>query len=129
MGALWRSRRWRRLLDLIDQLPAASRFAEAVASDPEHMEQIVAHQEANPETRGPKGPRLSEYTLTVERLDTLIDEIRQLTAAVIVVNGGNAPKFQPQPRPGSVEVAEIKHRRRLAQHEELTRRLLGSETD
>ncbi|MET4618702.1 hypothetical protein ABIE18_000125 [Arthrobacter sp. 2762] len=45
------------------------------------------------------GPKLSEYTAEVARLDAIADLIAQLIAATIQVNGGKAPRMRPATRP------------------------------
>lgn len=105
-------------------MPGATRLAEAIANDEEHVAQIVAYREQHPEAdAGPRGPRLSEYDAVVERLDSLIDEIRSNTLVAIAAGGGRPPKFQPQQRPQTA-FDMLRHRRRSAQHEALTRRIL-----
>ena len=105
-------------------MPGASRLSEAIALDEEHVAQIIEAREKNPDG-APKGPRLSEYTPTVERLDVLIEEIRSNTRATIAAAGARPPKTVEQPRPVTA-FDKMQHQRRLAQHESLTRRILGS---
>lgn len=128
LGELWRSRQWRKLLSLIDQLPGTSRLSEAIARDPEHVEQILEAQERAKAAgeAAPQGPRLVDYTPTVERLDQIIEALQSNTRAVLAAGGAkpnNLPKFVPQPRPVTA-YDHVQHQRRLAQHESLTRRIL-----
>ena len=121
MGELWRARRWQQILRLIDQLPRASRYNEAVSNDPEHVEMII---EARRKSNAPvqKGPRVSEYTAVVERLDTLIDAINSNTATTIAAAGTRPPKVHLQPRPQTA-YAEIEYRTNLKALERLTARI------
>ena len=45
------------------------------------------------------GPRVSEYTPEVARLDVLVDRISDLIAVSIQVAGGKAPRMRPAKRP------------------------------
>jgi len=45
------------------------------------------------------GPRLSEYTPEVARLDILLDRISELISVTIQVQGGKAPRLRPAKRP------------------------------
>lgn len=67
MGELWRARKWRKLLNLIDQLPRWSLFEEAKANDLELALQF-ASLEAEPFKR-----RFSEWTPLVEAVAALHD--------------------------------------------------------
>ena len=122
LGELWGARKWRKLLNLIDQLPGNTRLAEAISNDEEHVEAIIAAREHS-DSSGPSGPPLSEYNPMVERLDRLIDAVGQNTAATIAAAGAKPPTIPPQPRP-TTAFDTVKHRRRLAQHDALTARLL-----
>lgn len=46
-----------------------------------------------------RGPRLSEYTAEVARLDVLVDRLSELIGVVIQVAGGRAPRVRPAKRP------------------------------
>ena len=45
------------------------------------------------------GPRLSEYTPEVARLDVLLDRLSELISVTIQVQGGKAPRLRPAKRP------------------------------
>ena len=45
------------------------------------------------------GPRLSEYTAEVARLDVLVDRLSERIGVVIQVAGGRAPRVRPAKRP------------------------------
>lgn len=121
VGRLWRSRRWRRLLNLIDHLPRTSFYYAAVANDEEHVEQIVAAREGHPQEDS--GPSLTEYDGTAERLDRIADLMQQNTAATIAAAGAKPPMFQPQARP-TTAFEKVAHRRKAAKHQQLTSRLV-----
>lgn len=91
----WRDRRWVGLLDLIDQLPAASRFNEAVLNNPEQAELI-----ANRPGSGEKwAPRVSEYDLHAVLQRETVQALMAVRAAVIASVGGNPGKTPEFPTP------------------------------
>lgn len=45
------------------------------------------------------GPRLSEYTPVVARLDVITDRIGELIATTVQVSGNKAPRIRPARRP------------------------------
>lgn len=84
---------WRKLSNLIRQLPSSSRTTEAMANDDE----LAASFTDTPAKD--TGPRLSEYTPEVARLDVLVDRLSELIAVSIQVAGGKAPRVRPARRP------------------------------
>lgn len=96
---------WRKLATLIRQLPSWSRFTEAMANDDELAESL-------PEVKASDtGPRVSEYTPEVARLDLLVDRISELIAVSIQVAGGKAPRIRPAKRPETAFSRAEKQRR------------------
>lgn len=95
----WRDRRWRGLLELIDQLPQASRFMEAVANDPEQAEAIAkARSESTGE--GEKwSPRLAEWDLHAHLQRDIIQALMGVQAAVIAASGNKPPQQESYPSP------------------------------
>lgn len=84
---------WRKLSEMIRQLPSSSRKTEAMANDDE-----LAASFADVPVKD-SGPRLSEYTPEVARLDVLVDRLSELIGVVIQVAGGRAPRVRPAKRP------------------------------
>jgi hypothetical protein len=82
---------------------------------------ILSARENGAQGRG--GPRLRDYSPTVERLDKVIDGLQGVTAAIVASAGGKPPRFHPQPRPETA-FESVLHRRKMARHDALTRRLL-----
>lgn len=98
----WRERRFRALLDLIDQLPAASRLNEAIQNDPEHAELIArAREEADNEDEGrePWSPRLAEYDLHAHLMRDMIQALVGVRTAVIAAAGGKPRSVPDYPTP------------------------------
>jgi len=130
-GELWRSRDWRKLLNLIDHLPQNTWYQAAVAGDIEHQEMILeARERAEKNGRpndGPPAPSLAIWSPEVDRLTTIIDELRVLQQAYVGAGGGKAkpPKFMPRPET-ALESARL--RRKQRQHEALSARLVPKRT-
>lgn len=100
---------WRKFKVLLEALPAASLYAEAVAGDVELAEaqaKIRAERAATglPDRKEPYAPRLSEFDPVVAELTVISDRI----AEVLVGMTGGKAKFKPRPRPvlASQKVAE-----------------------
>lgn len=85
---------WRKLAVLIRQLPSWSHSTEAMANDDE-LAEMLKDQPRGEAT----GPRVSEYTPTVARLDQLGDAVRELIAVTVQVAGNTAPRVKPAKRP------------------------------
>jgi len=99
LAAWWRARRWKALLELIDELPAASRFNEAVLNDREFAEAVVAQEAGD---RPGWAPRVSEFDLHATLLRDVIQALQGVQAAVIVASGNKPPKIIPYPAPRTV---------------------------
>lgn len=102
----WRERRFRALLELIDQLPGASRLNEAIQNDPEQAEIIALHIEEQKQKaaetdaeQAPWSPRVAEYDLHANLLRDLIQATLGLRAAVIASAGGKPGQTPDYPAP------------------------------
>ncbi len=130
IGALWRSRRWRTALDLIDHLPAHSWYSAAVANDEEHAA-MIAESLAARQSEGEKAsasPDLHTWTPEVAAITSVTDAIRQLIYTTRAVQGDKQAKPpEPLPRPSTPLEAAIKRANfsaRQERHEALVKRLL-----
>lgn len=85
---------WRKLSVLIRQLPSWSLSTEAMANDDE-LAEMLKDQPAGEY----RGPRVSEYTPEVARLDQLVDRVGELIALTVQVANGKAPRVKPAKRP------------------------------
>lgn len=130
IGDLWRSRRWRTALDLIDHLPGHSWYSSAVSGDEEHAAMIaesLAMRESEGE-KAPAGPALHTWTPEVALLTALRDDVRALHYIIPASQGDKKAKPPPPlPRPttpleAAVHRASFEHRK--AKHEDLVKRLL-----
>jgi hypothetical protein len=96
----WRARRFRPLLELVDQLPMASRLNEAVQNDPDQARLIAeARQNADPDEGEPWSPRLAEFDLHAMLLRDVIQALSGVQAAVIAAAGGKPKPPPPYPAP------------------------------
>jgi hypothetical protein len=85
---------WRKLATLVRQLPSSSHTTEAMANDDE-----LAESFSDQEPSKSSGPKLSEYTAEVARLDAILDRLTELIATTVRMNGGKAPRTRPATRP------------------------------
>lgn len=118
LGELLRQWQFRRVLNLIHQLPQACRFHAAVANDEEHVELILAAQEGQPDKKS--GPPLAEWGSQNEQLASIYDALMSLVAITVKANGGNPGKTSPYMRPPTAfddvrqEMRERSHRKVLS---------------
>lgn len=103
LATAWRSRRWRRLLNLIDGLPAASHKGEAMAQDDE-----LAQDQAR-ELSGQLGEptrSLTEWTTETELLTLLVDLLGEHLAFTAAVNSTDHKVHHPKPLPRPVRAID-----------------------
>ena len=95
--AQWfRDKRWVAILELIDGLPSASRYSEALLNDPE----AAAYLAEQPKPNEDWSPRSSEYTLTANLLREILHAIMSLKQTQIGLAGGsNSGGDKPFPAP------------------------------
>lgn len=118
LGQWWAARRWVALLELIDQLPLASRLNEAIQNDPEQAELIARAREAAPQGEAQAwSPRFAEYDLHAHLLRDVIKALLGVQAAVVAQATGKAPTVPDYPRPlTEVDRAIGRAERRWAQN-------------
>lgn len=93
--------RWEALLELIDQLPSACRFNEAIAQDDETADELVKFSDQGGDERPAWSPRVAEYDLTNTILAQVVNEVKMLGQTIIAANGGAAKKIKPFPAPST----------------------------
>jgi len=124
---MWRERRWRDLLTLIDWLPRASAYMEAMSEDDELARQIL-DQKDDGKKRAPRGPRISEWSTEVEKMTDIVDRLGELMQATVAANGGKPPKIKPQPRPRTA-IDRMRDKRRMEHHRKVVSRVLIQQPD
>lgn len=134
LTTLWRERRWRFLLNLIDHLPRNSFYSEAVANDPEHARMLAEaqaqHADDTRDEEGPSGPPMHTWSAEVAAIVDLTDAVRRVEYAVVAVQAdkGKGPK-PPEPLPRPVSILDRERKRaaydvRKARHDKLAARML-----
>lgn len=134
LGVLWRTRRWRTLLDLIDHLPSHSWFSAAVASDEDHAnmlaETIIARQAEGEKDASASGPSLTSWTPEVSYLKRIEDAVRYVAWATFAAQSGTKAAGKP-PEPGPVPSTPLERalkraefERRMKAHKSLVARVL-----
>ncbi|WP_343317788.1 hypothetical protein AAFM46_11020 [Arthrobacter sp. TMP15] len=91
---------WRKLRILLDRLPGTSLLRESIANDDEVAARIMADMAAAKKSApSDPGPRVSEYSPEVQRLDELVDKVTILTTTVVGMLGGKPRPGRPAKRP------------------------------
>lgn len=119
---LFRRRRWRKMLNMIDHLPYSSHYRQEMLNDEEFARAIMERQaKQNAPTKG--GVPVSEYTQEVDLLRTLIVAVRALQATVSSALGGTPGQIEPPPGPITL-LKQMENDIRQAAHESLVARVL-----
>ena len=128
LGTLWSLRQWRKLLNLIDQLPSNTKTNQAMANDEDYLRRVIAIHGALPE--GPQNPPLSAWSQESSLLAELIDEVRALKTITMKINsdkGKSVPNPEPVLRPKSA-YQKISVELKLERHYALRDRLIKKES-
>ena len=122
---LWRQRRWRRLLNLIDHLPANSFMNQALVNDVEYARLVTAERKRL-EKAGKKadsGPSMATWSPEMNLLAVIADRL----AVLIEVQKTNPRKPVQYPRPKTAfDRLEVEEMREI--HNRLTAALVPSAT-
>jgi hypothetical protein len=122
MGALWRSRRWRLLLNIIDHLPRNSYYQEAVSKNKEHVQNIAEAMGGKKDGEAYRPP-MHTYSTEVELLQFLCNQIMLLRHESAQAN--SKPDLLLPPESGVTDARKhIEWKRRKAKHEALVARVL-----
>lgn len=106
LAACWRSRRWRRLLNLIDGLPVHSAYREAAALDEELAEEFAD------EPRGEYRPSITEWSSTNQLLAAVFDRLGEVVYVLAASNGGKPKMPDGWPRPETATDRVMRRRQR-----------------
>jgi hypothetical protein len=129
LGAMWRRRDWRRLLNRIDHLPRTSWYSMAVANDEEHAEALARAQGVAKKDDGPYRPPMTYFSPEYEMLMNLVNEVRLLRGITVAVNTAKGKASSPEMLQGpSTAYARVVRRvdkeRMQKQHNRLVSALL-----
>lgn len=86
------------------------------------QDELIAEHLPEPESSKPMR-RMSEYSVEVEMLSTLVDRMSEMIQALLASRGVKPRRITPAPRPVTA-YERIKKDRRKSQHESLVARLL-----
>lgn len=95
-------RRWVELVDLLSQLPQASRFWAAVVDDDEYAEQVAEaylYRDDDEDEPPSWAPPFRDYTAMYQLTTQIYDAVSNLTYTTAKVNGAKAKKPKPFPTP------------------------------
>lgn len=107
-GRLWRLRQWRKLLNLIQNLPPNSLFNEALWNDKETVVAMTAAmKDRQEEDERPPGPRISQVSEEARRLGEVVSLVRWLGGVILTSSpkfkGGKIPKVEPYTQPVRID--------------------------
>lgn len=122
-GELWRRRRWRKLLNLIDHLPRDTYYHQAVSLDEEHA-MLLAESGALDAVTEAWAPPMATYSPEVEMILMVVNELKSLRQTLVAVNSTTStpePKFLPGPK---TAFDKIEAMRRERKHRDLVARVL-----
>ena len=127
----WRERRFRFLLNMIDHLPSATWYYEAVMSDPDHIEAIVKAEREAPQgddDEKPAGPPFHTWSPELAAITDVLDAVRDVAHTVAQVQSEKKikqPARAPRPTSPLQEARKAAQAaRRLERHKALAKRLL-----
>jgi hypothetical protein len=122
LAAEFHGRRWRRLLNLIDNLPRNSAYVQAMVEDDDYADAVVAHEK--PHERPKPRRYMAEWSVEVELLSSVLDRLGELISVSMVAAGAKkAPKVAPAPRPMTA-FERARSKRRWQNHNALVSRVL-----
>lgn len=122
MGVLWRQRRWRLLLNLIDHLPADSYTNDLLVNDEDYARMVLKERKRRQkagEEKTPGGPSMATWSPEVNLLAVIADRL----AAVIESNSTKPRKVVPYARPQTA-FDRLEREEMHAIHERLTAALI-----
>ncbi len=122
----WQSRRWRRLLNLLDGLRRTSHVHEVMVQD-EDLAELLLEQErrGQVEAKAKKSRRrMTEFSVEAELLSHAVDRLGELIVASAVGKGGRRRKVEPMPRPETA-LHRVRQRRAQRKHAYTVARVFG----
>ncbi|MEV4902351.1 hypothetical protein AB0K08_13540 [Citricoccus sp. NPDC055426] len=102
-------------------MPYTSLYVEEMVNDPELAEEEIRREAERRKANAPSpkvGPRPSEYTNEVARLDLVVELLQAVNGSLMRLGGEKAPRIREQPRPVTA-IAQARDRARWTKHNEL----------
>ncbi len=126
LTAEWQSRRWRRLLNLLDGLRRTSHVHEVMVQDEDLAELVLEQERRSKADTAPKRSRrrMTEFSVEAELLSYAVDRLGELIVASAVGKGGRRRKVEPMPRPETA-LHRVRQRRALRRHQYTVARVFG----
>lgn len=109
------------MLDLIDQLPSASRLGQAVMDDPDAARALAVESD-RPRERW--SPQLREWDLDAALLAEIRDRLGEVAQGIAALGGAKPRRVKPFPRPVT-EVDRLRERSRQEAVRDLIKELGG----
>lgn len=119
---LWRQRRWRLLLNLIEGLPRDSCYIEAFVQDEDAAGQILDAADGTEDSRPVR--RMSEWSPAVEELAYIGDRVTELIQITVAARGRRPAKVPARPRPRTA-LERVRYRRAKSRHNWIVARAFG----
>jgi hypothetical protein len=120
---LWRGRRWRKLLNILEHLPRTSAYAQALATDERLAEAIAELPEAD-RAVNPKWSRYHrDYSPEVEMLSAVFDRLGELIRVTGALRGAGGKSPAAAPRPVAA-IEQVRKQLRIEKHRALVARVL-----
>ncbi|WP_435199581.1 hypothetical protein [Janibacter sp. GS2] len=105
LTAWWQARRWRDLLDLIDQMPPASRTREAIFNDDANADALLDAELAQPDE--PFRPPMRSYDLSTFLLLRISNQLTAVLGADEFLEGPRTAVDTARDRRRSAEALDI----------------------
>lgn len=121
---MWRSRRWRKLWNIIQNLPRNSHYVQAISLDHDLARASLARNDKPPEAQHLP---MSEYSTEVEVLHQIYSMIGNVMSAVVASGGNKPPRIRPLPGPRTAYQIE-RSKRRAVKHRSLVSRVIPQQT-
>jgi hypothetical protein len=120
----WRSRRWRRLLNLLDGLRRTSHTHDAMMQDEQLAEVFLERERRGEESAKKSSRRMTEFTLEAELLSYAVDRLGELIVAQAAGKGAKPRRVEPMPRPDTA-MQRVRERKTRSRHDFTVARVFG----
>lgn len=121
LGNLWRRRKWRLLLNLIDKLPVYSLYSQMMANDDDYTKALAEQLKLEDESPSSGRPPLRGFTPVVSTLQLIVNELRAFRNESLQIHSGKnstipKPHFLDSPDTAySRAIRELRERQTTAE--------------